>query len=191
MLRLSSESQGSMLPVFKASIEVRTNDGELHHMRIKANYADLCLMKASPYWIRRFIAYKASQWIRDRFYKMESSGIDSISLNAMGGLLADLDRGMEKVCVYLTWREFASNDAGSVRLGGIYLYQIAQIMFDDLSCNKDIKLLAGQETIDTIVAANRIAYPELTIWHIKLADGEDKVLPLQRYYKRQYEGIDY
>lgn len=191
MLRLSSETQGSRLPVFKASIEVRTIDGELHRMRIKANYVDLCLLKASPYWIRRYITYKASQWIRDRFYKMEAVGIDSVNLNAMGGLLADLDRGLKKVCVYLTWREFASNDAGSVRLGGIYLYQIAQVLFDDFSCNRDIKLLAGQETIDTIVTANRIAYPELTSWHIKLADDNDIVLPLQRYFKRQYEGIDY
>lgn len=191
MLRLSTETQGSMLPVFKASIEVRTNDGELHRMRIKANYADLCLMKASPYWIRRFITYKSSQWIRDRFSKMEAIGIDYICLNAMGGLLADLDRGLKKVCAYLTWREYASKEVGSVKLGGIYLYQIAQTMFDDLSCNRDIKLLAGQETIDTIVAANNIEYPELTIWHIKLADGDDEVLPLQRYYKRQYEGIDY
>lgn len=191
MLRLSSETQGSRLPVFKASIEVRTIDGELHRMRIKANYVDLCLLKTSPYWIRRYITYKASQWIRDRFYKMEAIGIDSVCLNAMDGLLADLDRGLKKVCAYLTWREFASNDVGSVRIDGLYLYQIAQTMFDDLSCNRDIKLLAGQETIDTIIAANRIAYPELTIWHIKLADGNDVVLPLQRYYKRQYEGIDY
>lgn len=191
MLRLSPEAQGSMLPVFKASIEVRTIDGELHRMRIKANYVDLCLLKASPYWIRRFITYKASQWIRDRFYKMEATGIDSVNLSASDGLLADLDRGLRKVCVYLTWREFASNDAGSVRLGGIYLYQIAQVMFDDLSCNRDIKLLAGQETIDTIVSANRIAYPELTHWSLRLADDNDAVLPLQRYYKRQYEGIDY
>ena len=191
MLRLSTETQGSMLPVFKASIEVRTNDSELHRMRIKANYVDLCLMKTSPYWIRRFITYKSSQWIRDRFSKMETIGIDYIFLNATDGLLADLDRGLKKTSAYLTWREFASNDAGSVRIDGLYLYQIAQTMFDDLSCNRDIKLLAGQETIDTIVAANRIAYPELTTWRIKLADDNDAVLPLQRYYKRQYEGIDY
>ena len=191
MLRLSTETQGSMLPVFKASIEVRTNDFELHRMRIKANYVDLCLMKTSPYWIRRFITYKSSQWIRDRFSKMEAIGIDYIYMNATDGLLADLDRGLKKTSAYLTWREFASNDAGSVRIDGLYLYQIAQTMFDDLSCNREIKLLAGQETIDTIIAANRIAYPELTIWHIKLADGNDDALPLQRYYKRQYEGIDY
>lgn len=191
MLRLSPEAQGSMLPVFKASIEVRTNDGELHRMRIKANYIDLCLMKTSSYWIRRFISYKASQWIRDRFRKMESLGIDYIGLNAWNGLLCDIDRGLKKVSAYLTWREFASNDTGSVRIDGLYLYQIAQTMFDDLSCNRDIKLLAGQETIDTIIAANRIAYPELVIWHIKLADDNDAVLPLQRYYKREYEGIDY
>lgn len=191
MLRLSTEIQGSMLPMFKASIEVRTNDGELHRMRIKANYVDLCLMKTSSYWIRRFITYKASQWIRDRFSKMETIGIDYVFLNATDGLLADLDRGLKKVSAYLTWREFASNDAGSVRIDGLYLYQIAQTMFDDLSCNRDIKLLAGQETIDTIIAANRIAYPELVIWHIKLADDNDAVLPLQRYYKREYEGIDY
>lgn len=191
MLRFSIEAQGSMLPVFKASIEVRTNDGDLHHMRIKANYVDLCLMRIGTYWIERFIAYKASQWIRDRFHKMESSGIDSIKLNASEGLLADLDRGLRKVPAYLTWREFASNDAGSVRINGLYLYQITQTMFDDLSCNRDIKLLVGQETIDTIITANRIAYPELTTWRIKLADDNDAVLPLQRYYKRQYEGIDY
>lgn len=191
MLRFSAETQGSMLPVFKAGIEVRTNDGDLHHIRIKANYVDLCLMQTGPYWIRRFITYKASQWIRDRFHKMESSGIDLITLSASGGLFADIERGLKKVSAYLTWREFASNDVGSVRIDGLYLYQIAQTMFDDLSCNRDIKLLAGQETIDTIIAANRIAYPELTIWHIKLADGNDAVLPLQRYYKRQYEGIDY
>lgn len=191
MLRLSAETQGSMLPVFKACIDVRTNDGELHRMRIKANYVDLCLMKTSSYWIRRFISYKASQWIRDRFRKMESLGIDYIGLNAWNGLLSDIDRGLKKVSAYLTWREFASNDAGSVRIDGLYLYQIAQTMFDDLSCNRDIKLLAGQETIDTIIAANRIAYPELVIWHIKLADDNDAVLPLQRYYKREYEGIDY
>lgn len=191
MLRFSAETQGSMLPVFKAGIEVRTNDGDLHHIRIKANYVDLCLMQTGPYWIRRFITYKASQWIRDRFHKMESSGINLITLSASGGLFADIERGLKKVSAYLTWREFASNDVGSVRIDGLYLYQIAQTMFDDLSCNRDIKLLAGQETIDTIIAANRIAYPELTIWHIKLADGNDAVLPLQRYYKRQYEGIDY
>lgn len=191
MLRFSAETQGSMLPVFKAGIEVRTNDGDLHHIRIKANYVDLCLMKTGPYWIRRFITYKASQWIRDRFHKMESSGIDLITLSASGGLFADIERGLKKVSVYLTWREFASNDVGSVRIDGLYLYQIAQTMFDDLSCNRDIKLLAGQETIDTIIAANRIAYPELTTWRIKLADDNDAVLPLQRYYKRQYEGIDY
>lgn len=191
MLRFSAETQGSMLPVFKACIDVRTNDGELHRMRIKANYVDLCLMKTGPYWIRRFIAYKASQWIRDRFHKMESLGIDYIGLNAWDGLLSDIARGLKKVSAYLTWREFASNDAGSVRIDGLYLYQIAQTMFDDLSCNRDIKLLAGQETIDTIIAANRIAYPELTTWRIKLADDNDAVLPLQRYYKRQYEGIDY
>lgn len=191
MLRLSTETQGSMLPVFKASIEVRTNDGELHRMRIKANYVDLCLMRTSTYWIRRFITYKSSQWIRDRFSKMEIIGIDYIYLNATEGLIADIDRGLKKVSAYLTWREFASNDAGSVRIDGLYLYQIAQTMFDDISCNRDIKLLAGQETIDTIIAANRIAYPELVIWHIKLADDNDAVLPLQRYYKREYEGIDY
>lgn len=191
MLRLSAETQGSMLPVFKACIDVRTTDSELHRMRIKANYVDLCLMKTSSYWIRRFISYKASQWIRDRFRKMESLGIDYIGLNAWNGLLSDIDRGLKKVSAYLTWREFASNDAGSVRIDGLYLYQIAQTMFDDLSCNRDIKLLAGQETIDTIIAANRIAYPELVIWHIKLADDNDAVLPLQRYYKREYEGIDY
>ena len=191
MLRFSAETQGSMLPVFKAGIEVRTNDGDLHHIRIKANYVDLCLMKTGPYWIRRFITYKASQWIRDRFHKMESSGINLITLSASGGLFADIERGLKKVSVYLTWREFASNDVGSVRIDGLYLYQIAQTMFDDLSCNRDIKLLAGQETIDTIIAANRIAYPELTTWRIKLADDNDAVLPLQRYYKRQYEGIDY
>lgn len=191
MLRLSTETQGSMLPMFKACIDVRTNDGELHRMRIKANYVDLCLMRTSSYWIRRFISYKASQWIRDRFRKMESLGIDYIGLNAWNGLLSDIDRGLKKVSAYLTWREFASNDAGSVRIDGLYLYQIAQTMFDDLSCNRDIKLLAGQETIDTIIAANRIAYPELVIWHIKLADDNDAVLPLQRYYKREYEGIDY
>lgn len=191
MLRFSAEAQGSMLPVFKASIEVHTVDGDLHRMRIKANYVDLCLMKTGPYWIRRYIVYKASQWIRDRFHKMESIGIDTITLSAMGGLFADIERGLKKVSAYLTWREYASNDVGSVRIDGLYLYQIAQTMFDDLSCNRDIKLLVGQETIDTIIAANRIAYPELTIWHIKLADGNDEVLPLQRYYKRQYEGIDY
>lgn len=191
MLRLSPETQGSRLPLFKASIEVRTNDSELHHMRIKANFVDLCLMKTNHYWIRMFITYKASQWIRDRFRKMESLGIDSINLNAMGGLLADIDRGLKKVSAYLTWRECASNDVGSVRIDGLYMYQIAQTMFDDLSCNRDIKLLAGQETIDTIITANRIAYPEMTIWHIKLADGNDEALPLQRYYKREYERIDY
>lgn len=191
MLRFSAEAQGSMLPVFKASIEVRTNDCELHRMRIKANYVDLCLMKTGPYWIRRFITYKASQWIRDRFHKMEALGIDYINLNATGGLLADIDRGLKKVSAYLTWREYASNDVGSVRIDGLYLYQIAQTMFDDLSCNRDIKSLAGQETIDTIITANRIAYPELTTWRIKLADDNDAVLPLQRYFKRLYEGIDY
>lgn len=191
MLKFSAEAQGSRLPLFKASIEVRTNDSELHHMRIKANYVDLCLMQTGPYWIRRFITYKSSQWIKDRFHKMEMTGIGSINLSASGGLFADIERGLKKVSAYLTWREFASNDAGSVRIDGLYLYQITQTMFDDLSCNRDIKLLAGQETIDTIIAANRIAYPELTTWRIKLADDNDAVLPLQRYYKRQYEGIDY
>lgn len=191
MLRFSPETQGSRLPLFKASIEVRTNDNELHHMRIKANYVDLCLMQTGPYWIRRFITYKSSQWIRDRFHKMEMIGIESVNLNATGGLMTDISRGLKKVSAYLTWREYASNDAGSVRIDGLYLYQIAQTMFDDFSCNRDIKLLAGQETIDTIISANRIAYPELTTWHIKLADGNDEALPLQRYYKRQYEGIDY
>ena len=191
MLKFSTEAQGSRLPLFKASFEVHTNDGELHHMRIKANYVDLCLMQTGPYWIRRFITYKSSQWIRDRFHKMETIGIGSINLNATSGLLADISKGLKKVSAYLTWREFASNDAGSVRIDGLYMYQIAQIMFDDLSCNRDIKLLAGQETIDTIIVANRIAYPELTTWHIKLADGNDEAIPLQRYYKRQYKGIDY
>ena len=191
MLKFSTEAQGSRLPLFKASFEVHTNDGELHHMRIKANYVDLCLMQTGPYWIRRFITYKSSQWIRDRFHKMETIGIGSINLNATSGLLADISKGLKKVSAYLTWREFASNDAGSVRIDGLYMYQIAQIMFDDLSCNRDIKLLAGQETIDTIIVANRIAYPELTTWYIKLADGNDEAIPLQRYYKRQYKGIDY
>ena len=52
MLKFSTEAQGSRLPLFKASFEVHTNDGELHHMRIKANYVDLCLMQTGPYWIR-------------------------------------------------------------------------------------------------------------------------------------------
>lgn len=191
MFKLTPVIQGSTLPLLKAAIVAKTKDGETHRIRIKVNFPDLCLMGMGYYWVTKYIDFKASKWVKDRFARMETIGFESVSIDASDIILADMNKGLKHTSANLSWKDHATGDTGVVRLSGPRLFQMAQVTYDECICARDIKTLVGQQTMDTIVEANGLTYPELLTWSLRIADDDKDMARLQRYFKRLYEGIDY